>query len=174
MSSYFEHLFMLLLLQRINCSKQIKFLISSVCSLFIQFFNSVIFGYILHLYLTERFTYYWQHCAQCNASVFKLLRGRFSGFLPHRATRCTNGVEIWHGGGDPQNWNFYWDLIKMWNINTLQGHISCSISQNLQFVPRFRMHQLLKFHWICSRGYWVIGVLSWRGGSGYPQIFSAP
>jgi len=28
--------------------------------------------------------YYWQHCPQCNTSVFKLLRGRFWGFSPHR------------------------------------------------------------------------------------------
>jgi len=27
---------------------------------------------------------YQQHCAKCNAPVFKLLRGQFWGFSPHR------------------------------------------------------------------------------------------
>jgi len=61
---------------------------------------------------------------------------------------------------DTQNWNFYWDLIKMWNINASQGRIPCAIvTKFAECVPRFRMH----FHWICSRGYGVMGVLSWRG-----------
>jgi len=83
-----------------------------------------------------------QHSAQRKAPVFKLLRGRFWGFSPRRATRCTDGSETWHWGRDRrsplpcqisphrcndrgigkiQNWNFYWDLIKMWNINAQQG-----------------------------------------------------
>jgi len=44
--------------------------------------------------------YYRQHCTQRNAPVFKLLRGRFLGFLPAGVTRCTDGGEIWHGGRD--------------------------------------------------------------------------
>ena len=65
--------------------------------------------------------------AKCR--LFKLLRGWFWDFSPRRATRCTDGGEIWHGSvpnftptgatiriQDPQNWNFYWDLTKMWNI----------------------------------------------------------
>jgi len=30
-----------------------------------------------------------------------------------------------------------------------------------EFVPHFRMHWLLKFRYICSRGYGFMGVLSW-------------
>ena len=36
--------------------------------------------------------------AKCR--LFNLLRGRFWGFSPRKATRCTDGGEIWHGGGD--------------------------------------------------------------------------
>ena len=53
----------------------------------------------------------------------------------------------------------------MWNINAPQGRTPCAIlrfSQNLQFVPHFRTHYVLKFRWICSRGYGVMVVLSWR------------
>jgi len=38
--------------------------------------------------------------AQRNAPVFKLIRGRFDVFRPTGATRCTDGSEIWQGGGD--------------------------------------------------------------------------
>jgi len=31
--------------------------------------------------------------------VFSLLRGRFEVFRPAGATRCTDGGEIWRGGG---------------------------------------------------------------------------
>jgi len=36
----------------------------------------------------------------------------FEVFRPAGGTCCTDGGEIWHGGGDqgPQNWNFYSDL----------------------------------------------------------------
>jgi len=50
----------------------------------------------------------------------------------------------------------------MWNINAQQGRIACEIFTKVaEFVPHFRMRQLLKFGWICSRGYGVMGVLSW-------------
>jgi len=76
-------------------------------------------------------SFYRQHCSQRNAPVFNLLRGRFWGFSPHRgdtlhrrgwnsAWRMPNVTAI--GATirvqDPQNWNCYWDLIKMWNIST--------------------------------------------------------
>ena len=52
----------------------------------------------------------------------------------------------------------------MWNINAPQGRIPCAIfTKFADFVPLFRMRWVLKFGWICSRGYGVIGVLSWRG-----------
>jgi len=34
--------------------------------------------------------------------------------------------------------------------------------QSLYVVPSFRLRQLLKFRWICSRGYGVMGPLSWQ------------
>jgi len=44
---------------------------------------------------------YRQHCAQRNAPAFKLLKeADFEVFRPAVATRCTDGGEIWHGGGD--------------------------------------------------------------------------
>jgi len=73
--------------------------------------------------------------------LFKLLRGRFWGFRPARATRCTDKDDIyvkfhlhWYNdkGIGPQNWNFYWYLIKMWNINAPQGLCFSRFSQNLQ------------------------------------------
>jgi len=52
----------------------------------------------------------------------------------------------------------------MWNINAPQGRISCAIIIKFaQFVTRFRTRYLLKFCWICSLGYEVMWVLSWRG-----------
>jgi len=44
--------------------------------------------------------FYQQHCAQRKPSVFSLLRDWFWGFSPRGATRCTDGGEIWHRGGD--------------------------------------------------------------------------
>ena len=44
------------------------------------------------------------------------------------------------------------------------GGIPCAIFTNFaEFVPRFRARWVLKFGWICSRGYGVMGVLSWWG-----------
>jgi len=40
---------------------------------------------------------YRQHCAQRKPAVFNLLRGRFWGFRPAGATRCTDRGEIWRG-----------------------------------------------------------------------------
>ena len=55
-------------------------------------------------------------------------------FQPHRCNNKSIG---------PQNWIFYWDLIKMWYINAPQGHIPCAIFTKFappEFVPHFRMH----------------------------------
>jgi len=52
----------------------------------------------------------------------------------------------------------------MWNINAPQGHIPCEIfTKFAEFVPRFRMRYLLKFCWISSSCYGVMGVLSCQG-----------
>jgi len=96
-------------------------------------------------------------------------------FRPIEATRCTDWGEIWHGGGDRckdlQNWNFYWDLIKIWNINTPQGRIPCAIFTKLaDLVPLFNA---VKISLDLFKGLWCYGVFKLTG-SGYPQIFSAP
>jgi len=44
---------------------------------------------------------------------------------------------------------------KFQNINTPEGHIL-----RAEFVGRFRMCCLVKFGWICSRGYEIMGVLT--------------
>jgi len=68
---------------------------------------------------------YWQHCAQCNVPVFKLLRGQFWGFSPHRCNDKGTGL---------QKWNFYWDLIKMWNT---KRPIPCAIfTKFAELVPK--------------------------------------
>jgi len=54
----------------------------------------------------------------------------------------------------------------MWNMNAPQGRRPIPyaiVTKRPDYVARFRMHQLLNFRWICSRGYGVMGVLSWRG-----------
>jgi len=82
----------------------------------------------------------------------------FEVFRPAEAICCTDWGEIWHGGRYPppcqispqsvqrqgcrtqKNWNFYSDLTKMWNINTLQVRIPCAIfTKFAEFVPHFRM-----------------------------------
>ena len=85
--------------------------------------------------------------------VFNLLRGRFWGFSPRRGnmlhwwgwnlarmrgplvpnfTPISAMTRVW----DPKNWNFCSDLTKMWNINTPQGRIPCTIfTKFAEFVP---------------------------------------
>ena len=61
----------------------------------------------------------------------------------------------------------------MWNINAPQGCIPCAIfTKFAEFEPHFRMRWVLKFGWICPRGYGVMGVLSWGGR--VSTKFSAP
>ena len=81
----------------------------------------------------------------------------FEVFRPTGATRCTNGGEIWPGEGPllhakfhpdwcndkgigPPNCNFYWNLIKIWNINAPQGRIPCAIFTHFaELVTSFMM-----------------------------------
>ena len=61
-------------------------------------------------------------------------------------------------------WKFYWNLTKLQNINAPQGRIPCTIfTKFAEFVSRFRMRYLLKFGWICSRGYGVMEGFKLRG-----------
>jgi len=91
--------------------------------------------------------YYRPHCAQRKSSVFSLLS------RPAGPTRCTDGGEIWHGGGtegllqakfhphrcndkgaESQKLKF----LLRFNQNV---HIPCAIfTKFAEFVPHFRMH----------------------------------
>jgi len=59
---------------------------------------------IIHIFMLNRHRpiseIYWQHCAQCKAPAYKLLRGRFWGFSPRRGDTLHRRCEIWHGGVD--------------------------------------------------------------------------
>ena len=87
--------------------------------------------------LAQDLPLYRQHCAQRKATVFNLLRGRFwllyrRGWNFFHPRRCNSK------GIGPQNWNFYWDFIKMWNIDAPQGRIPCTIfTKFAEFVPHF-------------------------------------
>ena len=92
---------------------------------------------------------YRQHCAQRKAPVFNLLRGRFWGFSPRRDETLhrwgwntpigATPIGATVRAQDPQNWYFYWDLIRMCNINAPQGRTPCeSFTKFAEFVPRFR------------------------------------
>jgi len=119
----------------------------------------------------------------------------FEVFRPAGATRCTDGGEIWHRRVDqrspppcqishPSVQRLEYGSLKteifteIWskcgfNINAPQGRTRCAICIKFaEFVPRFRMRRLLKFRWICSRNYGVMGVVSW--GCPVTPKFSAP
>jgi len=114
-----------------------------------------------------------QHCAHCKATLFTLIRGRFWGFfVPQRRHLALFGVKFaWRSapllfakfhphqcndkGIGPPKWKFTKIVRNFWRKilkgYALQGHISCAIfTQFAKFVHCFRMHQLLKFRWICS------------------------
>ena len=91
---------------------------------------------------------------------FSYSEADFEVFRPAGAIRGTDGSEIWHGGPpclisphqcndkgiEPKNWNFYWNLIKMWNINAPQGRIPCAIFTEFKdFVVR-RFKNCTPFH----------------------------
>jgi len=117
--------------------------------------NKVNFGPLLvmvpELRMTLSNVHNWQHCAQCKAPVFQLLRGQFWGFLPRRgnmlhrwgrnlAWRTELGIfcPLLHAKFCPINAAimiydsktqiFYWDLTKIQNINVSLARFS----QNLQ------------------------------------------
>ena len=68
------------------------------------------------------------------------------------------------GVGPRHNWKFHWSFTKFWNVNALQRRIPCVIfTKFAEFVPCFKMRYLLKFGWICSRGYGVMGIFKVEG-----------
>ena len=96
------------------------------------------------------------------------LRGQFWGFMPRRATCCTDGSEIWHGGVHrcrllhtkfhphqcsggawvPEN------LTEFRNIHAPQMRIPCAILQNFGFCGQFLLGltTYMMFIWGNRRG----------------------
>jgi len=115
----------------------------------------------------------------------------FEVFRPTGVTRSTDGGEIWHGGGDlcakfnphrcndrgsgPQNWYFYSDLTKIWNINAPQRSIPCTIFfyKIYRFSTSSQDALGVKIWLDLLEGWWSYGGFKLRA-SGFPHIFSAP
>ena len=104
--------------------------------------------------------YYRQHCAQRKpAGISFTQRPILRFFAPQRRHVAPMGVKF--GTEEGTKAKFHSDLTEIWNINAPQGRIPCAIfTKFAEFVPHFRMSWVLKFGWICSRGYGVMGVLS--------------
>ena len=149
------------------------------------------------------YLFYRPHCAQRKPPAFSLLRGRFWGFSPRRGDTLhwwgwnlacrTGGGEtkdrlIWspppcqisplsvqrQGCRTPQNWNFYSDLTKMWNINATQGCIPGVIFIKIcRVCTPFQDALAVKIWLDLLKELWSYGGFKLRG-SGFPQIFSAP
>jgi len=95
----------------------------------------------------------------------------FEVFRTAGATHCTDGGEIWHGGGDRLRAKFHPHRCNDKGVGPPklkfllrfdpQGRIPCAIFIKFaEFVPYFRVRWVLNFGRICSRGYGVMGVLS--------------
>ena len=64
-------------------------------------------------------------------------------------------------GVGPKKLNFLLRFDQNVKYKYPQGHMPCAIFTNFaEFVPHFRMCLVLKFCWIFSRGYEIMGVLS--------------
>jgi len=114
----------------------------------------------LHVYRkgSTRLFYHWLTVSIARSAkrqLFNLPRGRFWGFSPLRGdtlhrwgwNSVPSSVPNFTPIGatitvqDPQNWNFYWYLTKMWNIKAPQGRIPCAIfTKFAEFVPGCRIH----------------------------------
>jgi len=142
-------------------------------------------------------SYYRQHCAKRNAPVFNLLSGRFWGFSLAGATRCTDGGEIWHGGGDlrslgsPPPCQISLPLVQRLGYRTPKLNFLLRFDQNVEYKRHAGAYPLRDFHKICRLCTpfqdalavkisldLLKGLRCYRGFklrvSGYPQIFSAP
>ena len=102
-------------------------------------------------------------------------------FRPAGATRCTDGGEIWRGGVPSSTKLLHTQMSphrcndkdvgppKLKFLIRFDRHLEYKrpagayplhdFHKICRFVPHFRMRWVLKFGWICSRGYGVMGVL---------------
>jgi len=131
------------------------------------------------------------------APVFNLLiEADFEVFHPAGASRCTDGGQIWLGGGDPRSL-----FCAIFHPGPHRCNDKGVGPPKMKFLPRFDQYVKYKrpagayplrdFHKICRvctafqdalavkiwldllKGLWSYGGFKLRG-SGYPQIFSAP
>ena len=118
----------------------------------------------------------------------------FEVFRPAGATRCTDGGEIWHGGGDlgpllHAKFHPHW-----WNdkgVGPPKLKFLLRFDKNVEYKRPAGAYPLRDFHKICRvctsfqdalgvkiwldllKGLWSYGGFKLRG-SCFPQIFSAP
>ena len=118
----------------------------------------------------------------------------FEVFRPAGATRCTNGGEIWHGGGDrrsPPPCQISPPPVQRQGVGPPKLKFLLRFDRNLEYKRPAGAYPLRDIHKICRfctsfqdalgvkiwldllKGLWSYGGFKLRG-SGFPQIFSAP
>jgi len=133
------------------------------------------------------------HTAQtCRHLVYS--EADFEVFRPTGATRCTDGGEIWHGGGDRGpllHAKFDPHRCNDKGIGLPKLKFLLRFDRNLEYKRPAGAYHLRDFQKICRvctsfqgaldvkiwfdllKGLWSYGGFKLRG-SGFPQIFSAP
>ena len=117
----------------------------------------------------------------------------FEVFRSAGATRCTDGGEIWHGGGDRSllHAKFHPHRCNDKGVGPPKLKFLLRFDQNVEYKRPAGAYPLRDFHKICRvctsfqdalgvkiwldllKGLWSNGGFKLRG-SGFPQIFSAP
>ena len=118
----------------------------------------------------------------------------FEVFRPAGVTRCTDGGEIWHGGGDrrsPPPCQISPHRCNDKGVGPPKLKFLLTFDQNVEYKRPAGAYPLRDFHKICRvctsfqdalgvktwldllKGLWSYGGFKLRG-SGFPQIFSAP
>ena len=117
----------------------------------------------------------------------------FEVFRPAGATRCTDGGEIWHGGGEGPllRAKFHPHRCNDKGVGPPKLKFLLRFDQNVEYKPHAGAYPLRDFHKICRlcttfqdaldfkilldllKGLWSYGVFKFRVTC-CPQIFSAP
>ena len=119
---------------------------------------------------------------------FSYSEADFEVFHPAGLTRCTDGCEIWHGGGDRLRAKFHPNRCNGKGIGPPKLKFLLRFDQNVEYKRPTVAYLLRDFYKICRvctpfQDTSVVRILldlllELRGfkltGSGYPQIFSAP
>jgi len=114
----------------------------------------------------------------------------FEVFRPTGATRCTDGGEIWHGGGDRSlRANFRPHRCNDKGVGPPKLKFLLRFDRHLVYINgAYRLRDFHKICRVCTSFQDALGVINWldllKGlwsyggfnlrGSGFPQIFSAP